>query len=140
MYYTKSTTTPILENMIDAFFPKVSTSTAKSFPPYNIIEFNEGNNVIIEFALAGYDPKDISVYLEKEQLVVEYTKQSSTSVDTTKYIYKGISEKSFKRIFSIGNQFKIDESAKWENGILRIAISKIAKDMPERKIIEIKKN
>jgi molecular chaperone IbpA len=150
MYYTKSKpiapqNTTTLENLIDAFFPKVyrntsiATSSAKPFPPHNIIELNEGNDVAIELALAGYDPNDISVYVEKDQLVIEYTKTSSTEVNKTNYIYKGISEKSFKKTFSLGEQWEVTEKAKWENGMLRITISKIAKNVPERKLIEIQK-
>ena len=64
-----------------------------SYPPYNVIQ--DGDDFVIEIALAGIDKKDLNVEIQENTLTVSY---QSSEEDTDKKLYKGIAQRSFKDI------------------------------------------
>ena len=70
-------------------------STAKpldiSYPPHNIIKKGE-DTYIIEFALAGFDKKDLNVELKDTHLKIASGGFSSTEI-YWKFLHKGIANR-----------------------------------------------
>lgn len=95
---------------------------AKQFPPHNV--YDKDGFTFLEFSCAGYSPDQLSVVLDNETLTVE---GKGVHDDSTKYVYKGISQRSFKRKFTLKPHGYVAECA-FDNGILMI---KLGVEVPE---------
>lgn len=90
----------------------------------------------LEFALAGYEMKDISVVFNEDTqtLTVEAEKETEQENSKEKYIRRNISSKKMKQIYHLSG---IDHSkivSSFKNGILKIELPTI-KEVPEKKSI-----
>jgi molecular chaperone IbpA len=113
---------------------QLANQAKTTYPPYNIKEVDE-ETFLIEIALAGLKEDDISIVLEKQILTVNYTKPAD---DTTSYIYKGISNKSFSKEFKL-NEFVEVQGAELIDGLLLITLKKVIPEELKPKTIPIKK-
>ena len=89
--------------------------TTGNYPRYNIVKSGE-EQYRIEMDLAGWDKKQISVVQDDRTLTVDGKGKDNLS-DDERFIFKGISSKNFRRIFTLGEYVKI-EDASMENGLL----------------------
>jgi molecular chaperone IbpA len=94
-----------------------------SYPPYNIKR--DGDNFIIEMALAGFSKDDIEVTVTEDILTVSSNKENSKKDE----LYRGISDRKFTRNFSMADDIVV-KSVKLENGLL---IIKLEREIPEEK-------
>jgi len=119
-----------------------------SFPPYDLAQ--DGNNYVLDVAVAGYDKKDLSITLDngvldiiarkgthilptgvsKEDVIENVDKENS-------YLHKGIAKRSFGLKYILSEDTIVKE-AKLENGMLTITMEKIVPEKKEIKQIEIK--
>ena len=108
--------------------------TAGNYPRYNIIKSGE-QQYRIEMDLAGWDKKQISVTQVDRTLTVDGKGKDNLS-DDEKFIFKGISSKNFRRIFTLGEYVMI-EDASMENGLLVIKLNVDTPDKHKPKFIDI---
>jgi len=113
---------------------QLANQAKTTYPPYNIKEVDE-ETFLIEIALAGLKEEDISIVVEKQILTVSYTKPE----DTSEYLYKGISNKSFSRDFKL-NEFVEVTGAELNDGLLVITLKKVIPEELKPKSIPIKKS
>ena len=119
----------------DSLFDQLSSLSdfeAPSYPPYNVIQ--DGDDFVIEIALAGIDKKDLNVEIQENTLTVSY---QSSEEDTDKKLYKGIAQRSFKRQFNLSEDIEI-EGAHFKNGMLNIFLKRIIPEEKKPKKIKIK--
>ena len=76
------------------------SSNQINYPPYNIIKYDP-NNFAIEIAVAGFELDDIEIGVEGNNLTVSGEK--SGNKEDVSYVYKGISTRSFKRPWRLGD-------------------------------------
>ena len=103
-----------------------------SYPPYNVLQ--DGDDYVIEIALAGINKKDIDITLQERTLTVSY--ESSEDEGDNK-LYKGIAQRSFKRQFNLSEDIEI-EGANFVNGMLNIFLKRIIPEEKKPKKIKIK--
>lgn len=115
----------VFKTMID-YQKKLSSG----FPPYNIKKVGD-NKYTIELAVAGFGKQDIDVTLDKDTLVI--TGKSSNKNDAESYLYNGLAQRSFTRSFMINDSLEV-KGASLINGILKIALERVADDKTVRKI------
>jgi HSP20 family molecular chaperone IbpA len=98
---------------------KIKLNTDDKYPHYNLVSKSDGYKDIIEIevALAGFEKNDIMVFREYDQLTIIGKKNT----ESKNYIHKGISTRSFRKIFHLFEEVKI-ESAVLINGMLTISI------------------
>lgn len=108
--------------------------TTGNYPRYNIIKSGE-EQYRIEMDLAGWGKKQISVVQDDRTLTIEGVGKDHLAEDE-KFIFKGISSKNFRRIFTLGEYVKI-EDASMENGLLVIKLSIEVPDEDKPKFINI---
>ena len=108
--------------------------TAGNYPRYNIIKSGE-EQYRIEMDLAGWDKKQISVVQEDRTLTVDGKGKERLS-ENERFIFKGISSKNFRRIFTLGEYVKI-EDASMENGLLVVKLSIETPEEDKPKFIDI---
>tara|TARA_B100000902_G_C26817283_1_gene672156 strand:- start:14 stop:445 length:432 start_codon:yes stop_codon:yes gene_type:complete len=103
-----------------------------SYPPYNVIQ--DGDDYVIEIALAGINKKDIDITLQENTLTVSY---QSSEEESDKKLYKGIAQRSFKRQFNLSEDIEV-EGANFVNGMLNIFLQRIIPEEKKPKKIKIK--
>jgi molecular chaperone IbpA len=110
------------------------TNSKVSYPPYNILKFNE-DDYLLELAVAGFDKDEIQITVKDGSLVISGEKLDTCEED--KFLYHGIATRKFTRSFALGEFMEI-EDAEIENGILSIPITRVVPEEKKPKIITIK--
>ena len=108
--------------------------TTGNYPRYNIVKSGE-DQYRIEMDLAGWEKKQISVVQDDRTLTVDGKGKDNLS-DDERFIFKGISSKNFRRIFTLGEYVMI-EDASMENGLLVIKLNVETPDEEKPKFINI---
>ena len=103
------------------------------YPPYNIKE-KDGKGVI-DFAVAGFNDKDLKVEVKENTLSVYGRKEEKDSDD---FFHKGISNRSFTKSFQLHKQIVVDD-AKLKDGILSIKYHREVPESEKPRTINIKK-
>jgi molecular chaperone IbpA len=104
-----------------------------NFPPYNVVKVDE-DTYLVEFAVAGFARKDITVSQEKNALILEGSIEEDEEKD---YVHKGIATRSFTRVIALAEYVEV-RGAEYENGILTV---KLVRELPKEerpRIIDIK--
>ncbi len=122
----------------DSLFDNISqmsqgSKSLPSYPPYNVLQ--DGDNFVIEIALAGINKKHLNVERQENTLTISY--ESSDDVDKMERIYKGIAQRSFKRKFTLSEDIVI-EGATFKDGMLNIFLKRIIPEEKKPKQIKIK--
>jgi HSP20 family protein len=138
---TIMTTAPIsgfdtLFNDIWKEFESLSKISTVKFP-YNL-KINEDSSVEFEFALAGYDPKDIDVAIDNDKLVISTIRavkdEEDNDAGNISYFHRGIKKSAFKIEKYIGGKFDTAKAtADFKNGILIVKIP-MREDSKPRKL------
>ena len=103
-----------------------------NYPPYNIIK--QGNNrYAIEIAVAGFSKTDIEIIWEDRDLIVKASKDNTTDAE---YLHKGISTKSFEKIFRLAEHVDV-VGADLSDGMLSIELEVVLPDEKRPKLIPI---
>lgn len=108
----------------------------QNYPPRNIRKIDEQHH-IVEFALVGWSPEDISVWTEKGYLYVE-GKSDNVEENDEEYLYRGISTRNFDIRFKLAERVEVMK-AEMDNGLLRIFTEVIVPEEEKPKMIEIQK-
>jgi molecular chaperone IbpA len=106
-----------------------------SYPPYNVRKFSE-SEFELQFAIAGFDKRDIKVTVNNGKLVVSGT-MSDIENDGVEYLHKGIATRSFSSTFALGEHVEVEE-AEVDNGLLKIRVKKVVPKHLQPKEITVK--
>ena len=88
------------------------------YPPHNV--YKDGDNYVVEVALAGWEEEDISVIVENLELTIKGEKQDSDT-PPKHMAYKGISTKNFSKKFVLAPHYVVTD-ATFKNGLLTIEV------------------
>lgn len=106
------------------------------YPPYNIVKVDD-NKYQIELAVAGFGKTDIDIELANNTLVIKGGVSSNlptTEENPITYLWKGISDKSFTRSFTLADTVEV-KNAQYINGMLKIFLENvIPEDKKPRKV------
>ena len=116
-------------------------ATTSGYPPYNVARITDENDdttYTVTLAVAGFREDDITVTVEKNQLIVEGKSSAlAEDVDTTvDYIHKGIAERNFTRTFQLAENVEVT-GAELRDGLLRITLVQIVPEEHKPKQIAI---
>lgn len=129
-----------VDKMFDSLMEtsEAMAKAATTYPPYNIKKV-EDNKYVIELAVAGFSKHDIEITMDEDKLIID----GKTTLDTAigdavnqTFLYKGISERPFKRVFALADNVEI-KNAQMINGLLKIWLERIIPENKKAKKIEI---
>ncbi len=108
-------------------FPSAVSKTVREdvlyFPPVNITD--KETEYLIELAAPGFEKADFNIKLESNILTISTEKKEDKTEQTGKAIRREFSTKYFKRSFTVDEKIDTESiSAKYENGILKLALPK----------------
>ena len=119
--------------------PMALSSLHDSFVP-TLDMYEEGDNIIVEAPLAGIDPKDVEVSVEKGVLTVQGEHKREHEVDEKNYYRKETRSGSFYRQIALPTAVKEDDiSAEYEDGILRVSAPKAAPTKAKKVQVKVSK-
>ena len=99
---------------------EAKTST---YPPYNVLK--NGDEHVLELAVAGFSKKDITITVKELTLTVE----GKLSDAETNYVHKGIAGREFSQNFALA-EYVVVKGAELKDGLLRITLKQ---ELPEEK-------
>ena len=120
-----------MDNMFDRLHRGVQYHDT-NFPVYNVIHDHKNESYTIEIALAGYKESDIDVTLDDQTLIVKGDKGE----DDQNYFHKGIAYRKFEKRWTLG-EFMVVDGASFEDGLLKIGLSKVIPDEKKPRTIQI---
>ena len=99
-----------------------------NYPRYNLIKGE--NKYRIEMGLAGWEKDSIKITQDEGSLTIEgVDKQEIDAEKGERYLYKGISGKTFRKVFTLGEHVNVSE-ADFSGGMLTVNLKV---DTPESK-------
>ena len=126
------------DNLFDDLMRVNAQQSNNNYPPYDIVQIND-DEYMISLAVAGFGFDNLTVTKDKKTLIIE-GKHSRETVDnedsTAKYLHKGISERSFRREFTLADYVEIS-NAHLELGILSIHLKREVPEEAKPKTIAI---
>jgi molecular chaperone IbpA len=126
------------DNLFDDLMRVNAQQSNNNYPPYDIVQIND-DEYMISLAVAGFGHDNLSITKDKKFLIIE-GKHSREAVDnedsTTKYLHKGISERSFRREFQLADHVEIS-NAHLELGILNVHLKREVPEEAKPKTIAI---
>ena len=119
----------------DRFFEDIErvSSINDNFPPYNVIKSSE-DSYLIELAVAGFNKDELNI--EYKDGILTVTGDNTTRQDLD-FVHKGISERSFKRSWTLGDHVKV-KSATVVNGLLVLSLEREIPESEKPQTIKIK--
>ena len=111
-----------------------SNSPMTGYPRYNVVRVGK-NGYRVEVAVPGWDKDDIEITLHKNELKIEGT-QKQVVEEGESYLYKGLSGKTFARVFKVGNNIEL-ETAYMKNGLLCVDLVENVPEEDKPKRIQI---
>ena len=102
-------------NVLTHMTTQPNSQNYKGYPPYNIIR--DGDNISIEFAVAGFTEKDINVDVQGNTLTIKNISKNDNS--NTNFVFRGIANRSFEKSFQLAKTIVVDD-ASLKNGILTV--------------------
>ena len=102
-----------LERLVE----RTARAGTDGYPPFNI-EVTAPNEFRITLALAGFREDDLTITVEKRQLLVHGQQQDSGS-DTRVFLHRGIAARQFQRAFALADGVDVAK-AQLEDGLLHI--------------------
>lgn len=126
------------DNLFDDLMRVTAQQGSTNYPPYDIVQVND-DEYMISLAVAGFGPDNLSVTKDKKTLVIEgrHSRETVENEDATaKYLHKGISERSFRREFTLADHVEIS-NAHLELGILSVHLKREVPEEAKPKTIAI---
>ena len=124
------------DQLFDRITSNIDTATTNgslaNYPPYDILRTGE-ETYRIRLAVAGFQMADIKIELKEGVLSVS---GSSAADEDAEYLHKGISNRSFTRIFNLADYVEV-KGATLKDGILKIDLERYVPEVMKPKIIEI---
>lgn len=103
------------------------------YPPFDILKEGE-DSYRITLAVAGFRPQDIEVVAQRNQLIV--TGKRADDDDQGNYLHRGIAARPFERRFQLADFIEAGD-ARFENGLLSIALKRVVPEAMKPRRIEI---
>ena len=98
--------------------------TTPGWPPYNIEQTGE-DSYLIELAVAGFGPDDLSIELKEGLLTV--TGKKGVADEERTYLHRGIAERGFERRYQLADHVRVT-NANLEHGMLSLTL---IREVPE---------
>jgi molecular chaperone IbpA len=113
----------------DRLFARLDAAAAEAgsgYPPYNIERTSE-NTYLVEVAVAGFKPEELSVEVKEGVLTVQGRK-AANGEDQRRFLHRGLAERNFERRFQLADHVFV-EHADLADGLLTVSLKR---ELPEQ--------
>lgn len=128
----------LLDRVMAKTFPELTKEVGvncfsnEAYPRVDIIDY--ADRTVIEADVHGLTKDEVSITVTGDTLTISGKKRDESSTkDGGKYYKREIKRSAFQRSFQLSEVFQTDKiEAKFENGLLFIAVPKIVQKVPEK--------
>lgn len=113
---------------------RFANSTNNNYPPYNVIR--QGDEYIIEIAVTGFKGDEVTVNVDKDELIIKGESKVSESDVDVEYLHRGLATRAFERVFTLEQHMEVT-GAEMRDGLLRIQITRKVPEELKPKTIAI---
>lgn len=106
-----------LERLVE----QTARSGTDGYPPFNI-EVTGENSFRITLALAGFREADLSITVERRQLLVR-GQQADADKEDRVFLHRGIAARQFQRVFALAEGVEVTRAA-LQDGLLHIDLTR----------------
>ena len=106
------------DRLHDELTRRNESSPLSNYPRYNLVAVGE-EAYRIEMALPGWSKDDIEIKQHKNKLTIEGTQKQELDSAEERYIHKGLSGKTFSRVFTLGDWVEVSDAG-FTSGMLVI--------------------
>ena len=121
------------DRLFDALEGAARLETADGYPPFDLEQESE-DRYHIALAVAGFQPEDIEIVAQNNQLTV--TGRKPEGQNERRYLHRGIATRAFERRFQLAD-FVVVQEARFENGLLHISLKREVPEAMKPRRIEI---
>jgi HSP20 family protein len=134
----------LFDEVFTSHFPEITKEIGvgffekQSYPRVDVVDYNDRVEILAE--IPGLTKEEVSVEIQDSVLTISGQKSKNvTNEDTSgKYIRRELKHSSFKRSFTLSDTIdQEDLVAKFENGLLKITLTKVKPTVPTTKKIKI---
>ncbi len=104
-------------DQLERLVERTARAGTDGYPPFNI-EVTGQNSFRITLSLAGFQDRDLSITVEKRQLIVRGQQQDDTAPERV-FLHRGIATRQFQRTFVLAEGVDVARAG-LENGLLHI--------------------
>jgi molecular chaperone IbpA len=108
-----------LFNSVDS---RIASQLNSTYPPYNILKHSD-DSYELEVAVTGFSPDEITVEIDRSQLIIKGVRDKSAETDT-QYLHRSLATRDFTRTWTLAEHMEVGEG-KIKNGVLRIALTRV---------------
>lgn len=137
--------TPLLRdpaswNTFPSLWDALANMPASSSPPCNIVAQGD-NSYAVSVNVAGFRREDLEISTHRNVLRISgqagQTPETQETGDKSRYLHKGMSQRSFDLSFSLADQMEVT-GAELKDGILQVTLKSQTPEEPPKQIVEIK--
>ena len=121
------------DRLFDLLETTARVETVDSYPPFDIERESE-DSYQITLAVAGFRPEDIDIVAQDNQLTVSGRRPDER--DEGRFVHRGIATRAFERRFQLADFVQV-QGARFDNGLLRIALRREVPEAMKPRRIEI---
>jgi HSP20 family molecular chaperone IbpA len=104
-------------DQLERLVERTARAGTDGYPPFNI-EMTGQHSFRITLAVAGFDERDLSITVEKRQLMVRGQQQDDARSERV-FLHRGIATRQFQRAFVLAEGVDVARAG-LENGLLHI--------------------
>jgi molecular chaperone IbpA len=123
------------DNLFDNFEVRFANQINNNYPPFNVLKRGE-NLYEIQIAITGFNPEEVSVVVDQNQLVVRGESQDEEDLGLN-YLHRGLASRDFTRSFTLADHMEVGEG-RIKNGVLIIEITRVIPEYLKPRAVNIK--
>jgi molecular chaperone IbpA len=123
------------DSLFDNFEQRFANQINSSYPPYNILK-NTEDSYELEIAVTGFDPEEITVEIDQNQLIVKGERVPIENTET-EYLHRGLATRSFTRSWTLAEHMIVGEG-RIKNGVLTIELTREVPEALKPRVLKLK--
>jgi molecular chaperone IbpA len=123
------------DDLFNNFEQRFANQINNNYPPYNVIKKDE-NLYELELAVTGFDPEEITVEIDQNQLIVK-GQRIRNEEEESQYLHRGLATRDFTRTWTLAEHMEVDAGT-IKNGVLRIEIQRVIPESLKPRVLKIK--
>jgi molecular chaperone IbpA len=125
-----------IDSMFTDFERRFANQVKTNYPPYNFIKTG-GNSYELEVAVTGFNPDEVTVEIDQNQLIVKGERNRDGEVDELNYIHRGLAARNFVRAWLLPEHMEVNEGT-IKNGVLKINLNKVIPEALKPRVLKLK--
>lgn len=123
------------DEIFNNFENRFANQINNNYPPYNIVKQDE-NSYELEIAVTGFTKDEISVEIDKNQLIVKGVRDKNSDAPA-EFLHRGLAFRDFTRSWALAEHMEVSNGT-IKNGVLTISINRVVPEALKPRVLNIK--